>query len=126
MNTLIEPIEEYDRDSVIEFIKCNAQDAFPNNQLPTVLLRSINSQTENCITNGKCFKTSINHKHVGVIISSGLEGGVSTIIWLLVDPRHRGLGIGLELINFFIGLQKDLGAHKIKLTVASKEAMNFI
>lgn len=61
----------------------------------------------------------------GIVIGSPVEGGVGTIIWVLVDndSQHRGIGSKLfkEAKKCFI----NKGAHKIKLTVPEEKTVEF-
>lgn len=61
----------------------------------------------------------------GLIFGSPPEGGIGTIIWLMVDAQHQGQGIGLCLLKKSIEIYQSLGTHKIKLTVHDKRALKF-
>lgn len=67
----------------------------------------------------------IDGKMVGLVLGTGLEGGVGTIIWVLVSPEHQGLGIGRSLLSFTLGQYSVSGAHKVKLTVPEKKTTEF-
>lgn len=61
----------------------------------------------------------------GVILGSPIEGGVGTIIWLLVDEKYRNNQIGKQLLENAEETYRKNGAHKIKLTVPNLKAKNF-
>lgn len=61
----------------------------------------------------------------GVLLCTRPEGGVATIIWLIVSPRHRGLGHGAALFHKACTWAKGCGGHKIKLTASSRKAVRF-
>ena len=61
----------------------------------------------------------------GVLVGAGVEGGVGTIIWLVVSPVCRGKGIGKALFERACDEYRSLGAHKVKLTVPTQEAVKF-
>ena len=62
---------------------------------------------------------------LGVVNGTGIEGGVGTIIWLLIDSRFKKLGFGSILFKSACEKYKELGAHKIKLTVPEKTTVEF-
>jgi ribosomal protein S18 acetylase RimI-like enzyme len=66
-----------------------------------------------------------NDKIIGVLIGTKEEGGVGTVIWLIVEPHHHGNGIGRALFNAACSHYRDNGCHKIKLTAPNLEAVNF-
>jgi ribosomal protein S18 acetylase RimI-like enzyme len=125
MNIQIEIMTTGDCNKAVDFIRRCGKDAFPDKKLPLGLSESIGPQIKNYLMYGNCIKVNANNEIIGAIISGRLEGGISTIIWLLVDPRFRGMGIGTQLMKFFIELEKKIGAHKIKLTVATENAKKF-
>ncbi len=53
------------------------------------------------------------------------EGGVATIIWLIVHPQYQGRKIGKQLTDASKMHYQSIGAHKIKLTVHSERALQF-
>ena len=53
------------------------------------------------------------------------EGGVATIIWLMVDPEFQNNKIGSALLTHAKNYYQSLGAHKLKLTVQDKRAASF-
>ena len=61
----------------------------------------------------------------GLIYGTGIEGGVGTIIWLLVVPKFQKLGIGGKLFNKACDIYKQNKGHKIKLTVPEKKTVEF-
>jgi len=62
---------------------------------------------------------------VGLVSGTAPEGGVGTIIWLLVDARWRGHKVGRALYEAACHAYRELGAHKMKLTAPSEEAKRF-
>ncbi len=62
---------------------------------------------------------------VGVISGTAPEGGVGTVIWLLVDARWRGRNVGRALYDAACLAYCRLGAHKMKLTAPSESAKRF-
>lgn len=61
----------------------------------------------------------------GLILGTPHEGGVGTIIWVLVDPKFQGKKIGSTLFNEACQVYKQKGAHKIKLTVPDHKTVQF-
>lgn len=66
-----------------------------------------------------------NDTPVGLVSGTPPEGGIGTIIWLLVDKSYRSHHIGTSLLNQACDYYRKLGCHKIKLTAPSQEAKNF-
>jgi ribosomal protein S18 acetylase RimI-like enzyme len=62
---------------------------------------------------------------IGLVLGTDIEGGVGTIIWVLVYYKFHKKGIGSELMKKSINVYKQRGAHKIKLTVPDKETVRF-
>src|ERR1700674_3308892 len=62
---------------------------------------------------------------VGLVSGTPPEGGVGTIIWLLVDGAWSGRKAGRPLNESACHAYRDLGAHKMKLTAPSEEAKRF-
>jgi ribosomal protein S18 acetylase RimI-like enzyme len=62
---------------------------------------------------------------IGLVSGTPPEGGVGTIIWLLVDAPWRRRKVGLILYEAARHAYRDLGAHKMKLTAPSEEAKRF-
>jgi ribosomal protein S18 acetylase RimI-like enzyme len=76
--------------------------------------------------NNYLFLTSkIDGEIAGLILGTPPEGGVGTIIWVLVDPIRQGSGIGKKLLKKAYQYYKSKGAHKIKLTVPDKITLEF-
>jgi GNAT superfamily N-acetyltransferase len=73
------------------------------------------------------FLVAIDEKEeiVGLILGTPSEGGVGTIIWVLVDNDKQQKGIGGSLFNYAKEWYKNNGAHKIKLTVPDKKTVDF-
>lgn len=61
----------------------------------------------------------------GLILGTPPEGGVATIIWVLVDPSMHRKGIGAALFQGAVEIYKNQRVHKIKLTVPDKETTRF-
>jgi GNAT superfamily N-acetyltransferase len=61
----------------------------------------------------------------GVVIGNAPEGGVATIIWLLVRRPFQSQGAGAALFRSACQIYKDRGAHKVKLTASNKRARDF-
>ena len=53
------------------------------------------------------------------------EGGVGTIMWLLVAQEARARGAGAALRDAACHRYEMFGAHKIKLTAPTSEAVSF-
>lgn len=64
-------------------------------------------------------------KIIGFVLGTLPEGGVGTIIWLIVDKQFQSKGIGKLLLDQAKTYYRNLGAHKIKLTVQSEKAIQF-
>lgn len=62
---------------------------------------------------------------VGLILGSPHEGGVGTIIWVLIDPYIQKKGLGSQLFKEACKFYKNKGAHKIKLAVPDEKTVNF-
>ncbi|MBN8828229.1 MAG: GNAT family N-acetyltransferase [Sphingobacteriia bacterium] len=61
----------------------------------------------------------------GLILCTPQEGGVGTIIWLVVNNNCRHKGIGKNLFTMAEDHYKAIKCHKIKLTAPSEEVVNF-
>ena len=64
-------------------------------------------------------------KPVGLLLGTPPEGGVATIVWLLVDAAHASHGIGAKLFAEGARRYREIGAHKVKLTAPSQRARDF-
>ena len=53
------------------------------------------------------------------------EGGVATIVWLVVSPEWQKTGLGEKLFVAACEHYKGCGAHKVKLTAPTTRAVNF-
>src|SRR6266545_747920 len=62
---------------------------------------------------------------IGLVSGAAPEGGVGTVMWLLVDARWRGRRAGRALYDASCRAYRDLGAHKMKLTAPSERAKGF-
>ncbi|MEO9967590.1 MAG: GNAT family N-acetyltransferase [Reichenbachiella sp.] len=61
----------------------------------------------------------------GLLLGSSPEGGVGTIIWLLVKPTVQKSGLGALLFESAMDEYRQRGCHKVKLTVPKKEVVSF-
>lgn len=66
-----------------------------------------------------------NGEMIGLTSGSEPEGGVGTMVWLMVDARWRGHKAGRALYEAACAAYRAMGAHKMKLTVPSDEARRF-
>jgi GNAT superfamily N-acetyltransferase len=64
-------------------------------------------------------------KIVGLVSGTAPEGGLGTIIWLLVIPEAHGQGIGTALFAAACDYYRSIGAHKFKLTAPTAKARDF-
>ncbi|MCO7226133.1 GNAT family N-acetyltransferase [Pleionea sp. CnH1-48] len=62
---------------------------------------------------------------LGALLGTPHESGVATVIWLVVDKSARGRSIGKQLMLRAAEEYRELGAHKIKLTVPDKNSKRF-
>jgi GNAT superfamily N-acetyltransferase len=83
------------------------------------ILQKINDQTDFllCAWDGD--------NPVGLISGPSPEGGVATIVWLLVDTDYQGKKIGSQLLAQASQYYKSIGCHKLKLTAPSEKARDF-
>ena len=101
-------------------------------EFPEEALRHFrNSWTEEAIA-----QAAQNHRHlllsawmnremVGLLLGAPPEGGVGTIIWILVAKEFQHQGIGKSLFSEACKRYREMGGHKVKLTVPSKETVEF-
>ena len=61
----------------------------------------------------------------GLIIVSPPEGGVATILWLLVDPAHQKKGCGRRLLGQAIAHYQKQKCHKLKVMAPSLTAVHY-
>ncbi len=64
-------------------------------------------------------------KIVGLLVGTPQEGGVGTIIWVLVADKYQRKGIGQSLFLEACRIYRDMKSHKVKLTVPQKETIQF-
>src|ERR1051325_9010314 len=64
-------------------------------------------------------------KTEGILLGAPVEGGVGTIIWILVNKKSQNKGIGSLLFEEACLQYKKMGAHKVKLTVPDSETIKF-
>ncbi len=70
-------------------------------------------------------KVNFKENIVGIGIGTPPQGGVGTILWLIVRPEYRNLKIGTQLFNVLCNEYKALGCHKVKLTATNQTAVDF-
>ena len=68
---------------------------------------------------------SLNSQAIGLVSGTPPEGGVGTIIWLIIHPEHRDKKLGKTLLQQACQHYQDLHCHKIKLTAPTEAAKNF-
>jgi ribosomal protein S18 acetylase RimI-like enzyme len=61
----------------------------------------------------------------GIVLGTPVEGGVGTIIWLLVSDNNQRQGTGSILFEEACRVYKGKGAHKVKLTVPDEATTGF-
>ena len=61
----------------------------------------------------------------GVVLGTSPEGGVATMVWLLVERAFQNQGMGTALFVRACNDYRAMGAHKLKLTVSRSEALAF-
>jgi ribosomal protein S18 acetylase RimI-like enzyme len=86
---------------------------------PTALKQRIETQQ------GLLLTARIQNEIVGLVSGTPAEGGVGTIIWLMVAPHHQNKRIGAALLSEAKKYYRIHQAHKIKLTVHDEKAVNF-
>ena len=64
-------------------------------------------------------------KIIGVVLGVPPEGGVGTIIWVLVEGAVQGQRIGSQLFQAACTKYRKIGCHKIKLTVPDENTVKF-
>lgn len=62
---------------------------------------------------------------VGILLGTSPEGGVGTVVWILIEPQCRGYGIGSQLLEEACTYYRRLGCHKMKLTIPKKDLLGF-
>lgn len=62
---------------------------------------------------------------VGLLLGTPPEGGVGTIIWVLVAREYQRKGIGRQLFEEACERYRNMDGHKVKLTVPNKETVRF-
>jgi hypothetical protein len=82
----------------------------------------INSQIKNWLF--LCAYSS-DGRMCGIVLGTPVEGGVGTIIWVLVNKKFQKQQIGTNLFNESMIRYRNKGAHKIKLTVPDKDTVDF-
>lgn len=71
------------------------------------------------------YSAAMNNQLAGCLLGTFPEGGVGTIIWLIVDSPFQSLGIGRKLFRKVYDVYKKLGCHKIKLTTNNEKSISF-
>lgn len=79
------------------------------------------------ITDGKDLLLTawLNDKPVGIVSGPPPEGGVGTIVWLLIQEKMRGAHVGSTLFKLACDYYKSIHCHKLKLTAPSQKARDF-
>ena len=85
-------------------------------------VESINKQLGNWLF---LIATSGSNSIEGLILGTPVEGGVGTIIWVLVDKNNQNNGLGSKMFDQAKEWYKQKGSHKIKLTVPDKSTVGF-
>lgn len=62
---------------------------------------------------------------IGLIAGGAPEGGVGTIIWLIIKTEYQGRKLGQQLLNKARLHYINLNCHKIKLTAPTESARDF-
>jgi len=62
---------------------------------------------------------------VGLLLGVPAEGGVATIVWVLVAPEFQRQGIGSKMFREACRCYRGMECHKIKLTVPNKQTVRF-
>jgi GNAT superfamily N-acetyltransferase len=77
-------------------------------------------------TNKNIYLTAWENKILnGILIGTQPEGGVATVVWVLVDRKMHKSGIGRLLFNEVCNYYRKTDCHKIKLTVPNEETTMF-
>jgi GNAT superfamily N-acetyltransferase len=76
-------------------------------------------------TKGLVLSAWENKNPVGFLTGTPAEGGVGTIIWILVHKSQQGKGLGRQLFNEACRFYEAQGCHKIKLTAHNKGLKSF-
>jgi ribosomal protein S18 acetylase RimI-like enzyme len=61
----------------------------------------------------------------GLLLGSVPEGGVATVVWLLVAEEFRRRGVGGGLFREACRRYRDMGCHKLRLTVPDRQTVRF-
>lgn len=67
----------------------------------------------------------VNNQIAGMVFGPMPEGGVGTVVWLMVDPAFQNRKIGATLLKMAKEYYRALNAHKLKLTVHNSRAVSF-
>jgi GNAT superfamily N-acetyltransferase len=126
MELEISPIKPSDVNKALELVSEAAMGemGFPLEALchyRDIIVNVLNGQSKGHLFLG-CKK---NEDLIGLLICLPPEGGVATILWLVVAPKYKGQGIGTQLFNMACQWAKDNGCHKIKLTASTTTAVHF-
>jgi len=66
-----------------------------------------------------------NGETLGLVLGTPTEGGVGTIVWLLVNKKFQNQKVGSELFKEAVNWYKERNAHKLKLTVPEESTTKF-
>lgn len=67
----------------------------------------------------------IDGKLVGILFGTTPEGGVATIVWVLIATTWRRCGIGAQLFKKACDRYRRMGCHKVKLTAPTFQTVTF-
>lgn len=100
---------------------------FPTHALETYKAIWVESKLKNRITQGTelLIVAWQQNSPIGLVYGTLPEGGVGTIIWMIVKQAHQGKKIGKNLFANACQYYKKLGCHKLKLTAPSEQAKDF-
>ncbi len=80
---------------------------------------------KSCVDSWVFIEAREQDKLEGVVLGTPVEGGVGTIIWLLVNNHKQKKGVGSILFREACRIYKEKGAHKVKLTVPDELTIDF-
>lgn len=87
-------------------------------------IKTLNELVNHEKTHLSCVKNE-RDKVLGALVGSLSDGGVATIIWLMVEPDHQRSGLGSNLMRSACVHYKQIGCHKLRLFASSSEAKRF-
>lgn len=119
-----------DIDRLYSFIASNMEKNFTYfpQEAKAVYLKSLNIDNlkNKLITGNEIILLAESQSQICGFLFGGVpEGGIGTIIWLIVGSDYQGLGIGSLLLKSCITTYQGLNTHKVKLTVHDNRALKF-